>query len=394
MSNNNQEPLAIVIVAYNRAKALSNLLQSISKIKTDCNIPLVISIDGGGTAEVNKIADEYVWRHGKKRVVIHEKLGLVKHFIWAGDQSEKFGNVLFLEDDLSVSSDIINYAQQLISFYKDDDRITGGSCYNMMYTLSGMHFYQIQDGYDNFFWQHPYWGNIWFGKQWKEFKRYLDTYEVKNELLPRTVQPWIRSFKKIYLQFLAETNKTMVFPRVSLVTNNGIGGGDHNKADAVQFHVPFLVTLGKKYQFSHYDESLARYDLFEEIDVDVVKSLCKPLSDFDFVIDTKLNRSFYGKDYVLTTLKTSKSIIQFDSNMKPTELSTLLDISGAGLSLTHINDIDSKTRNAVMYDDCKKNIYRPVLRISWQLFIEAVKQVIYNRMKKYTFLPFNKARQS
>lgn len=382
MCKNNQEPLAIVVVAFNRAKALSNLLQSLSKIKTDCNIPLVISIDGGGTPEVNKIADEYIWRHGDKRVVIHDKLGLVKHFIWAGDQSEEFGNVLFLEDDLSVSPDIINYAQQLISFYKDDDRITGGSCYNMMYTLSGMHFYQIQDGYDNFFWQHPYWGNIWFGKQWKKFKRYLDTYEVNNELLPRTVQPWIRSFKKIYLQFLTETNKTMVFPRVSLVTNNGIGGGDHNKADAVQFHVPFLVSTGKKYNFSHYDESLARYDLFEEIDVNIVKSSCKPLSDFDFIIDTKLNRISYNKEYVLTPLKSNKPIIQFNSNLKPSELSVLLNISGTGLSLTHKSDIDSKTQNAVMYDDCRMNIYRPLLRASWQLFIEAAKQVIHSKIRR------------
>lgn len=382
MCQSNQEPLAIVIVAYNRAKALSNLLQSLSKIKTDCNIPLVISIDGGGTPEVNKIADEYVWCHGEKRVVIHDKLGLVKHFIWAGDQSEEFGNVLFLEDDLSVSPSIINYAQQLISFYKDDDRITGGSCYNMMYTLSGMHFYQIQDGYDNFFWQHPYWGNIWFGKQWKEFKRYLDTYKVKNELLPRTVQPWVRSFKKIYLQFLAETNKTMVFPRVSLVTNNGIGGGDHNKADAIQFHVPFLVTSDKNYYFSHYDESSARYDLFEEIDVNIVKSSCKSLSDFDFVIDTKLNRTSFSKEYVLTPLKSNNPIIQFDSNLKPSELSVLLNIGGTGLALTHKSDIDSKTRNAVMYDDCRKNIYRPLLRTSWKLFIEAAKQVIHNRIRR------------
>ena len=85
--NNMQEPLAIVVVAYNRDKALAKLLNSLKRIETNINVPLVISIDGGGTEAVNKIANDFEWQYGEKKVIIHEKLGLVKHFIWAGDQT-------------------------------------------------------------------------------------------------------------------------------------------------------------------------------------------------------------------------------------------------------------------------------------------------------------------
>lgn len=384
--NNKQEPLAIVVVAYNRAKALAKLLNSLKRVETDINVPLVISIDGGGTEAVNKIANDFEWQYGEKKVIIHERLGLVKHFIWAGDQTETYGNVLFLEDDLYVSPDIINYSQQLISFYKDDERITGGSCYNMPYTLSGMRFYQVQDGYDNYFWQHPYWGNIWFGEQWLLFREYLKTYKENNDLLPTNVQTWTRSFKKIYLQFLVENHKTMVFPRVSLVTNNGIGGGEHNQVDAYQFHVPFNISAGKHYNFSKYDESMARYDVFEEIEVELIKKLCPEIKDYDFTVDTKFNRNTLTTEYLLTTLNSGERILSFDSNMKPSELGVILRIDGTGLNLQKRDDEQySKSRiNNLKYIDIIKNTYRPTIELSLKLLLTSIR-AFFARKKRQLF---------
>lgn len=386
--NKIQEPLAIVVVAYNRDKALSKLLDSLKHIETDINVPLVISIDGGGTDAVNKIAKDFEWQYGEKKVIVHEKLGLVKHFIWAGDQTETYGNVLFLEDDLLVSPDIINYSQQLISFYKDDERVTGGSCYNMPYTLSGMRFYQVQDGYDNFFWQHPYWGNIWFGKQWSAFKQYLKTYKENNDLLPINVQSWTRSFKKIYLQFLVESHKTLVFPRVSLVTNNGIGGGDHNQDDASQFHIPFNISAGKQYNFSKYVDSKARYDVFEEIEVELIKKLCHELKDYDITVDTKFNRKFYTTEYLFTTLKSKNAILSFDSNLKPSELGAILRIKGEGLNLLKTDcSLISKSRIIdLKYIDLVKNIYKPTFESSIRLLSASIKAFIVRKKRQF----FNK----
>ena len=113
--------LGIVITGYNRADSMRNLLNNLLCIKTNVEIPLEISIDNGGTPELNRIAEEFEWPFGEKTVTIHrQKLGLVKHFIWAGDQTERFTNVLFLEDDLLVSPEVINYSLQLIDFYENE----------------------------------------------------------------------------------------------------------------------------------------------------------------------------------------------------------------------------------------------------------------------------------
>ena len=140
--------LAIVITAYNRALPLQSLLNSLNNIDNcGLNIPLVISIDNNGTKEVKKVAEEFNWKYGIKEIVIHnEKLGLVKHFIWAGNQTKRFENVIFLEDDLLVSPELVNYATQLISFYKDDDEVAAASLYNpILNEETGTKFYQLED---------------------------------------------------------------------------------------------------------------------------------------------------------------------------------------------------------------------------------------------------------
>ena len=118
---------AIVVTAYNRAKPLENLLRSLDGLRAGQEIPLVISIDNRGTPEVNRIAEQFVWRHGEKKVLIHEqKKGLRAHFIWAGDQTAEYGNVLFVEDDLYLSPYAADYVNAVIDRYQGDRRVAGG----------------------------------------------------------------------------------------------------------------------------------------------------------------------------------------------------------------------------------------------------------------------------
>lgn len=69
-----QSKFGIVITAYNRAVPLKHLLETLNAIKTEIdNIPLIISIDNKGTEEVNKIANDFNWIHGQKKVIIHQE---------------------------------------------------------------------------------------------------------------------------------------------------------------------------------------------------------------------------------------------------------------------------------------------------------------------------------
>lgn len=354
--------LGIVITAYNRATPLADLLTSLNNVLVDDGrqIPLVISIDNQGTKDVNQVANDFKWKYGPKEVVIHEKkLGLVKHFIWAGDQTERFDNVLFLEDDLIVSPDIINYSLQLSNYYSKHIQVAAASLYNpILNEGTGTRFYQLVDGYDVYFLQHPYWGNIWFKDKWCEFKKYLDTYSEKKALLPPHIALWTESFKKKYIQFLIENNYTVVTPRVSIVSNNGCMGL-HNDKLPFMYQAP-IQQHKNTYNFCGLEDSISIYDAFEEISPDVLKRLNPLLCEYDFTVDINGTKqlSTIKTEYVLTSKKTSVPKLSFTSLMKPTEQGIVYNLQGdKGLSLCKTSDVieDPSYYKFRKWNDIEKN---------------------------------------
>lgn len=352
--------LAIVVTAYNRSIPLKNLLCSLLKIRIENErIPLIISIDNGGTPEVNKVAEEFEWPFGRKEVIIHnKKKGLVNHFIWAGDQTEKYDYVVFLEDDLLVSPELIDYCKRLIEFYENDNNIAAASLYNpILNEATGTKFYQLEDGYDVYFLQQPYWGNIWFKNKWKDFKKYLETYKVNEKILPSNIAEWDCSFKKIYIQYLIESNKTVVTPRVSLVTNNG-NAGIHS-GDLYEFQSNLQLTK-KDYRFIALDESISIYDSFVEISSSILKKYCEELRDYNFEVDINGNRRFYHMEYVLTSKPVKRAILSYTSLMKPTELGIIMGMSGnKNISLCKATDVIDSHKYVRMrrYHDILKNYH-------------------------------------
>ncbi len=374
MKNNN---LAIVITAYNRAIPLKNLLTSLSSIKCDREIPLIISIDNQGNEEVIKISKDFEWHHGEKKIIIHkEKLGLRGHFIWAGDQSINYENVVFLEDDLCVSPYIVKYAEKLIEFYSSDQLVAGASLYNPhLCEFNGCKFYQVQDGYDVYFFQHPYWGNIWMKDKWIEFKDWLKKYKPNYSILPERINQWNEtSFKKIYIQFLAEKGYFMVFPRVSLVTNMG-ESGIHSKKDYNQFHVPFYLAWQDP-KLCNCVESIAKYDVFFEIVPETIKMFNPSLRKYDFTVDLQGLKKNFNTQYVLTTRKVKSSILSFSDSMKPIEGNLLLHSQGVGISLSNKHDIIFNKK----YEELK--LIRDVLEFNYDLGLKSILRMLFIVFRK------------
>lgn len=369
--------LAIVITAYNRAAALSDLLSSLKNVKPVDKVekvPLIISIDNNGTSEVNKIAQDFTWHLGEKQVIIHpEKLGLVKHFIWTGDQTERYNHVIFLEDDLIVSPDLINYCSQLIEYYDDDDRVAAASLYNpVLNEATGTKFYQLDDGSDVYFLQQPYWGNIWFKNKWREFKIFMESYHEKPEILPSKVAGWKASFKKKYVQYLIESGRTVVTPRISIVSNNGCAGL-HNSNEPYMYQT--VIRLGKeKYDFIELGKSDAVYDVFEEVKPEILKKYNKNLSGYDFECDLNGTKHHIKKEYVLTSKRVKNSIFQYTSLMKPTEQGVVFNLLGNGeIALAKTTDVieDVKYYRDRKFKDIQKNYSistnSNTLRILWRM---------------------------
>ena len=89
----------IVIPAFNRARALSRLLESVGCAEYPDVVNLIISLEGGASEEVKSVAYEFKAHGLKVRVVEHEeRLGLRNHIIECGDYSDEFGSVVVFED--------------------------------------------------------------------------------------------------------------------------------------------------------------------------------------------------------------------------------------------------------------------------------------------------------
>ena len=349
---------AILVMGYNRHESLRKVLEALNKIKIDSNVDLIISIDGGGTTSVNKLVNEYNWSYGQKKVIIHStRLGLKNHFIWAGDQTEFYDSILFLEDDIMPAPYALDVVKQMVSKYSSDDCIAAGSLYSpLLCEFVGSKFYKIHDGQDVFFLAHPYWGTIWMKNGWKLFKKWYETYEYNENLLPTAVSQWKNnsSFKKIFIQYLAETQRTCVFPRVSYVTNLGVAG--ENAPMSTNCYQTVLSSYKPNLRMPEYALSESSYDVFMEILPKILKKKFSELESYDFSVDLKQTRTFFSTPYLLTTRPVKKAIITFSGRMKPFENAIFFNMKGEGISLARTEDvIISDERDLIAAKDIRAN---------------------------------------
>ena len=133
MINCNLNPV-IIVLAYNRAQALSRLLQSIEKADYHISTTLVISIEGNASNDVVQTAENFETKKLNKLIIRRkERLGLRNHVIACGDLVNKYDAVIILEDDLVVDRYFYRYACDAIKFYNDDESIAGIALYSHEY---------------------------------------------------------------------------------------------------------------------------------------------------------------------------------------------------------------------------------------------------------------------
>ena len=323
--------VAIVIVAFNRPESLKRLLSSI--LKADylnyTDIPLVISIDGGGDSEVVEFAESIEWLYGPKKVINHPKnLGLRKHILSCGDLSEKYGSVIVLEDDCLVSKSFYKYSCEALEFFCDDERIAGIGLYAYQYNENAfLPFSPLIDGHDIYFMQHPCsWGQAWTKKQWQTFKAYYytDPKISSQDRIPENVKNWPESsWKKYFAKYMVEKQKHFVHPTVSYTTNFA-DIGEHWNNHISFFQVPLEVQENPDLEFVSFDESYNKYDAYFEI-------LPESLICFGADIDTDTCIDLFGskqKDlmqnkYLLSSKYCDNPIESYGADMSPLLLNIL-----------------------------------------------------------------------
>lgn len=328
--------IAIVAVGYNRADSLRRLLRSLAGADYDySDIPLVISVDHSGDQDVIRTAAAFLWQHGEKKVICHEKrLGLRKHIFSCGDLTEKYGAVMILEDDLYVSPDFYNYAMCALEKYGDHERIAGIALNTRNVLLESPYpFYPLRTGYDIFFQQFTTsWGQVWNSRMWKEFRVWYDRNQELpyNVDVPRVVLGYPESsWAKYFQSYVVAENKYFVFSYESLSTNFG-DAGEHFSQSSASCQSPLFY--GKQsYRMPEF-ESGVKYDIYGE-PIGLGKYLGVEEEELTCDLWGRKQPGSY-KRYLLTCQEKSFDVIKkFSMNMKPMELNIICQISGSGIYL-------------------------------------------------------------
>ena len=342
----------IVVVAYNRPTALRRLLASLAELRDVVAVPLVISIDAGGSqfAYVLAVAEQFKWLFGEKRVIVQERpLGLIDHVFACGDLVDEFGTIMLLEDDLVLSPMAYQYAAAALDFYATDSQIAGISL-NALWFHGVTHepFTPYLDDGDVFFMQIAWFqGQAYTQAQWARFREWRET--AVSQILPTdNMHELFQTFPAtdwfpLKTKYLVQTNRFYVFPRESLSSNFG-DSGTHVRSTSF-FQVP-LQTRRSHFRLQPLDTAVAVYNSFQEMLPERLNQLTSRFADYDFTVDLHGTRSLANihTEFVLTTQTIKNPLATFGLELRPLEANVIYNQPGKGISFGRTADLDLSWR--------------------------------------------------
>jgi glycosyltransferase involved in cell wall biosynthesis len=349
--------IPIIAVGYNRPEALQRLLNSLLKADYPGEVELIISVDGktggredgktgGRVEEVRKVAQEFMWPFGEKKLIFHEKnLGLRKHVLSCGDLSRDYDGVIVLEDDLYVAPGFYGYALKAFEFYRGDPKIAGISLYSHAYNETAQFpFRPVPDDSDVFFLQYaPSLGQCWGRESWKAFRAWynaLDEGKIPVHLPPNIVMWPETSWKKYFIAYIIQHDLYFVYPRYSMTTLFSDTGTNLRIRENI-FQVPLWLEK-KEFLFKQYGDSKGVYDVYCEILPDCLKQWNPSLKDHDFETDLygMKSKDSAQHELFLSSRKCKKTKMTFGREMKPHEMNIVAGIPGDHYSLAGKEDFD------------------------------------------------------
>lgn len=353
IDSSNKKKIAIVVIGYNRIKAISRLLACLNNAEYPSNdIPLVISIDCSKNEELYEFVRNFQWLHGDKFVNIQEeRLGLRNHIFQCASLSSKFRAVILLEDDLFLSPYFYQYVQQAVDKYENDDRVAEIALYtNEMNGYTGLPFSPLQNGSDTFLMQDVCTsGECFTEKMWQGFQAWLSKPENEDismiDMQP-AIKTWTKAWSKFYNAYVVSQNLHVVYPRVAVSTNfNDVGTHGTNEDDAVtQIN---LSEHRSEYRMYDYD-SLITYDIYNNNEA-LYEWL--HLSREELCLDLYGTHDNPGRRYILSTRYLPyETVDSFALSMKPIELNIKYGIKGDGIYL-YDTTIPKKVKKEGAYTD-------------------------------------------
>ena len=393
----------IIITAYSRPDSLKRILSSINNANyPDNDINLIISLDGGASHLVEDIAKDFVFLHGKKQVVERQNnVGLRNHIIWCGDQTEKYGSVIVLEDDLIVDPWFYVYSASALQFYKEEKKIAGISLYAQSYNeIVQLPFIPLKSEFDGYMMQIPSsWGQAWTKKQWDSFKNWYASANVETvmmvEGLPDVVKNWKESsWKKYYSAYLVEKELYFFYPYNSFTTNFADAGGTHVHQSTSIFQVELSLPKRKLigFNFVHFIENEIFYDAYYEPQHPFLFNVLRvSIEDGEFDLYGSKPISFLKKKKIAITTKICKGEKpKFQLEQLPPEINLLYNNYSNGVGpqvyLVHSKNLSN---NNTSFNNELYSFYNRVFQFNLK-FVKFYVEKVFKKLKSYcTKMIFN-----
>lgn len=347
----------IIVVGFSRQKALMRVLESLNEASYPKEVKLIVSLDGGAFPGVISTAENFKFKHGSLEVINHaENLGLRNHILWCGDQTENYGSVIIVEDDVLLDPQFYKYAIEALNYYNSDTEVAGIALYSPAFNENaGLPFNPLETNSSVYAMAVPCsWGQAWSKSQWREFKRWYgsgETEKVDNcQVIPKITKSWPESsWKKYFAAFMAEQNLYFVYPYRSYSTNCSDGGGTHIERATSRYQVSLACAHRSTDKLSFesiHSSKMTRYDSYMEADSEVLASKLN-LPEKSLVVDlygVKPQNLINDRKYCLTIRQGRNPIKQFSLSYKPIELNVRSYNDGRLIQLFESHDV-SLNRN-------------------------------------------------
>ena len=334
----------IVVIGYKNEDGVKRLLKALNRVDYDNKkVVLIISIDKSENDDIRKLAEEFLWDFGDKYVVAYpERQGLRKHVLCCGDYLNTYDldALAVFEDDIMPSRDFFCFMQRATEKYINNMNIAGISLYtHCVNTNIGEPFIPIRSDGDNYFIQYAQSrGQVWFKKQWNEFRDWYKTQGKleKDYLIPKNVSAWPdTSWLKYHIKYCILMNKYFVYPYISYSTCFG-EVGEHVKTRTDDYQVPLSNLQKKSYCFTEFDEAALKYDAFFENQN--LYQYCNVNKD-ELLVDLYGGHVATKKRYVLTKKRLLYKILgSWGDRLIPHEMNLIYGITGNDIFLYDLNN--------------------------------------------------------
>lgn len=252
---NHSDYAPVVLFVYNRPQKTRKVIESLIDNRLSKESDVFVFSDGPKTSEhqqsvneVREILNDLETNNPFLSLSIscsRDNKGLAKSVIAGVTQViKKYGRAIVLEDDLILSPFFLDYMNQMLDLYANDERIWSVAGYTPELTSLTSYEYPVYLSYRASSWGWATWDNRWRMIDWEMSDYNSFKYNLKANIklcrggndLPSMLRAQMKgkldswAIRWIYTQ--SKYDKLTVAPRISLVLNDGFdGSGIHTNSD-------------------------------------------------------------------------------------------------------------------------------------------------------------------